>query len=234
MVRSVAPSPTPKRACVTLLHSLALLQKHVRVRAAAAETDEQCKRECIGAQQIMLHKGGSTLLHLGAKLNYDMTRVLRPVCAEAIDTKDDLGRTPLHVAAQVGGSNATAALLQIGADVTATTNKTGFTPLHLAAASRYASRRLLVVGQLIRAGADPCAKSKRTLSTKGLRLTPLHYAQSRGDVSAPVRDLLTCTSTHLIDISSWMARVHGEMIKIAQAVKEGIMCVMFDSCHGDP
>ena len=89
-----------------------------------------------------------------------------------VDRKSDDGFTALHFAAFFGTSDATAALLDAGADPSSVaTNEMRVQPLHSAAASRSTSTSRL----LLEAGAPPDARQNGGYA-------PLHEAALHGDV----------------------------------------------------
>lgn len=76
---------------------------------------------------------GSQLLFMGAKRGC-VGDITTAVTSQGVDvnTRDELGNTPMHYAAGSGHPDAVAELLRLGADV-ALTNNVGDTPLHKAA-----------------------------------------------------------------------------------------------------
>ncbi|HUE77561.1 MAG TPA: ankyrin repeat domain-containing protein [Longimicrobiales bacterium] len=98
---------------------------------------------------------------------------------EILSRPGPLGWTPLHLAAFFGQPEATAWLLEKGADTKARSrNAEANTPLHAALAGANDS---VVIGLLLEAGADPNAGAAQGV-------TPLHLAASRGN--GEVVDLL--------------------------------------------
>ena len=87
---------------------------------------------------------------------------------DQLNAKDELGRTPMHAAAEVNEAAMGAYMAECGADVNASDNL-GDTPLHVAA--RHGSR--LVVSMLLWAEGDP-------LSVNNSGDTPLHVAVKAG------------------------------------------------------
>ena len=88
-----------------------------------------------------------------------------------IETRDILGRTPLHIAAILGKAEAVTALLEAGADIKARTED-GATPLHYAVNAE-------AVTALLQAGADIKAR------TEGGK-TPLYVAALSGRAEAVI------------------------------------------------
>ena len=72
------------------------------------------------------------------------------------ETRNEDGRTPLHVAANEGRPESVAALLDAGANIEAR-DHWGMTPLHLAVLS---CRSPAVIAVLLDAGADPKARDQ--------------------------------------------------------------------------
>jgi len=98
---------------------------------------------------------------------------------EALSRPGPNGWTPLHLAAFFGRPEATAWLLEQGADALARSrNNEANTPLHAALAG---ANDPVVIGLLLEAGADPNAGAAQGV-------TPLHMAASRGN--GAVVDLL--------------------------------------------
>ncbi|RYP18847.1 hypothetical protein DL767_009749 [Monosporascus sp. MG133] len=110
--------------------------------------------EGYGAVLQWLLRGGTVrrLLGTGARIN----------------SKDEIGKTPLHWASENGHDTVVKQLLQGGADANAK-DKAGWTPLHLASRNG----RDTVVKQLLEGGADANAKHN-------YGKTPLHMASRNG------------------------------------------------------
>jgi ankyrin repeat protein len=96
-----------------------------------------------------------------------MIRLLLQAGAD-LETPDDIGWRPLHLASSRGNKNAVRALLEAGASTGATT-KTDSTILHCACLCSHSANRQAVVSLLLEAGCDINA-----LTSFGY--TPLHYA----------------------------------------------------------
>ena len=105
----------------------------------------------------------------------DVRRCL--VAGESLHHRDVLGRTPLHVAAEVGRGEQVSALLELGA-ATDALDENGATPLHSAARNGTGGTVAVLVG----AGADVDATDERGV-------TPLHIAAREGTPDS-IRDLL--------------------------------------------
>ena len=89
-----------------------------------------------------------------------------------LDARNEDGRTPLHMAAAKGHSEAIAALIDAGADPDAR-NEDGRTPLHMAAEKGHSE----AIAALIDAGADPDARNEDGR-------TPLYMAAEKGHSEA--------------------------------------------------
>jgi ankyrin repeat protein len=100
----------------------------------------------------------------------------------SVDVVDDIGWTPLHIAAGEGHADAVAALIAAGASADAV-NKSDETPLHLASKGGYEGSYDEVSRALLNVGASSTALNRRGLSQA-------HYAAGLGlDTAAlAVRD----------------------------------------------
>lgn len=84
-------------------------------------------------------------LHALCATQKDTDEAIRLLCDYGADleTRDDAGNTPLHIAARVGNETSVAALLYAGADASAL-NQARQTPLHLALSTSDTCSRLLI------------------------------------------------------------------------------------------
>jgi ankyrin repeat protein len=118
---------------------------------AAARTSEEVVNALLaaGASVKLIAKDGSRLVHHAAKGHTRILETLMDMGAGTVNDVDDLGRTPLHLAAQFGHSGTIGELIKRGAVVDARTAEKE-TPLHFAARSTRADSALT----LLKAGAD--------------------------------------------------------------------------------
>jgi len=123
------------------------------------------------------NKSNATLLHLAAEFdsNVKVAEVLISMGAD-INTKEDSGFTPFHLAVSYGSVGIAKLLISNGADVNAAFNDV-ITPLHMAIISDNADsdKKIEIVKLLISEGADLNAKTPAGD-------TPYDAAKKKGDV----------------------------------------------------
>ena len=126
-----------------------------------------------GAELGTVDAEGRTCLHIAASCrNTDMVRYLVGLPEMGVNHVDTNGCTALHAAAQRGYADVVQVLVDAQADIETRDNK-GHSPLLSACASHSDSGQLVIVKQLIRAGADVSTVSRQ-------RRTCLHLAASYG------------------------------------------------------
>ncbi len=121
-----------------------------------------------------LRDGGATVsaFEAAALGEVDRLREVLDEDAALIEARSPGGFSVLHLACAFGRSEAVSILLERGADVEAVAdNESKVRPIHNAVASR----RLGIVAQILKAGADPSTQQHRGL-------TPLHAAVKLGNL----------------------------------------------------
>ena len=130
---------------------------------SAKKTMAAARKRSPGTGRVSCEKWNTPAFFKSAQAE-DISRCLK---VKKPDARNNIGRTPLHYAAQGEAPALVAALVKAGAEVDAQDERGGWTPLHLAA---WFGRTPAVVAALLSAGADPVAKDD-----KGK--TPRDYAE---------------------------------------------------------
>ena len=123
--------------------------------------------------------GPSTIFDAAGRGDVDEIRRLLAADPALVNAATPIGRTPLHLAAAAGHTEAVKALLSLGANPAARRAR-GATPLHEASGKGH----LAVVQALLDGGADPQSPDARgctplTWAIRGLRIPAVKLLQSR-------------------------------------------------------
>ena len=120
---------------------------------SAKKTMAAARKRSPGTGRVSCEKWNTPAFFKSAQAE-DISRCLK---VKKPDARNNIGRTPLHYAAQGEAPALVAALVKAGADPDAQDERGGWTPLHLAA---WFGRTPAVVAALLAAGADPAARDK--------------------------------------------------------------------------
>ena len=122
---------------IAIIHALVIEEKETAVNARLIKRCPFCS-EVIKKQALICRFCGKEVsfpLH-EAVMDGEMEQVKQLLSLYDVNTRDPLGRTPLHFAAWKGHVAITKLLINRGASVEATTNQ-GTTPLSMATKKRY-------------------------------------------------------------------------------------------------